>query len=92
MAFVTNSYHDDPEQRPVFRRVVARWYRRKFANAALCIVGRGGRPLGLAIAEIIGGVVGICGEYRRSQTRVQRICDDADRVPVGSLRTSVQND
>lgn len=71
MAFVAKSYRADPEQRPKFRRLIARWFRHRTWHSVLCAVGRNDRPAGLALAQLAGGVVGLLGEYRRSQRRVR---------------------
>jgi GT2 family glycosyltransferase len=73
MAYVAKSYRTDPEQRPKFRRLVVQWFWRRSLHAALCITGRVRRPAGLAMAQLAGGLVGLCGEYSRSERRVRRL-------------------
>ena len=73
MAFVAKSYRADPAQRTKFRRVVRRWFWRRSLHAALCAAGRVRRPVGLALAQLAGGVVGLFGEYPRSERRVRNL-------------------
>jgi glycosyltransferase involved in cell wall biosynthesis len=71
MAFVGKSYRTDPEQRGKFRRLILQWYWRRALHVALCVTGHAKRPLGLALAQFAGGLVGLFGEYSRSQRRIR---------------------
>jgi GT2 family glycosyltransferase len=74
MAFVAKSYRAEPSQRPRFRRLLAWWVASR--GAMLVRRARGGgdaRPVDLVLAELAGGVVGLCGEYGRSRRRVERL-------------------
>lgn len=73
MAFVTKSYRTDPTHRPKFRRMVIRWFGRRFWQMTLSATGRIQRPMGLTAAQLAGGVVGLLGEYSRSERRVRRL-------------------
>jgi len=73
MAFVTKSYRTDPAYRPRFRRLVVRWFGRRVWQIVLASTGRIHRPIGLAAAQLAGGVVGLLGEYSRSKRRVRRL-------------------
>jgi GT2 family glycosyltransferase len=73
MAFVTKSYRTDPVHRPKFRRMVVRWFGRRIWQLALAATGRIQRPVGLAAAQLGGGIVGLFGEYSRSERRVRRL-------------------
>jgi hypothetical protein len=69
MAFVTKTYRADPEQRPKLRGLVGWWLNR--AVRAPVSSARGGTPGSpdLPLAELAGGVVGLCGSYARSRRR-----------------------
>jgi GT2 family glycosyltransferase len=73
MAFVTKSYRTDPPHRSKFRRLVVRWFGRRVWQMTLSATGRIQRPMGLAAAQLAGGVVGLFGEYARSERRVRRL-------------------
>jgi glycosyltransferase involved in cell wall biosynthesis len=88
MAFVAKSYRTDPTQRAKFRRVVARWFWRRSLHTVLCATGRVRRPVGLAAAQLAGGVVGLLGEYSRSERRVRKLVA-ADALPVASEREAM---
>ena len=88
MAFVAKSYRTDPTQRGKFRRVVARWFWRRSLHTVLCATGRVRRPVGLAVAQLTGGIVGLLGEYSRSERRVRRLVR-AETIPVASRREAV---
>jgi GT2 family glycosyltransferase len=72
MAFVTKSYRTDPAHRPKFRRMVVRWFGRRVWQMVLSATGRIQRPVGLPAAQLAGGIVGLFGEYSRSERRVRR--------------------
>jgi len=73
MAFVAKSYRADPSQRGKLRRLLAWWVGRGARLLARRVCGRDAPPIDLILAELAGGVVGLCGEYGRSQRRVARI-------------------
>ena len=73
MAFVAKSYVTDPSQRARFRRLVAWWLWRGARMLVQRGRGRPAPPVGLVLAELAGGVVGLCGEYGRSCRRVERL-------------------
>ena len=72
MAFATKTYRLDPAGRPKLRRLL-RWFfatQVRQAGRAVLAGDRAGRDA--ALAELRGGVVGLAGEYRRSQRRTRR--------------------
>jgi glycosyltransferase involved in cell wall biosynthesis len=81
MAFVGKSYRTDREQRAKFRRLIVQWFWRRSSHAVLCATGHARRPVGLALAQLAGGVVGLFGEYSRSERRMRRLVAGA----AGSL-------
>ena len=77
-AFLTKWYPlVAPADRRRIRRFFAWWFGLYQAGGLLRgVAGRRGRTVDLALAELVGGVVGLAGEYRRSQRRVARIAAD----------------
>jgi GT2 family glycosyltransferase len=88
MAFVTKSYRTDPEQRGKFRRFLVWWFGRRVSHVAFCITGHARRPVGLALAQLAGGIVGLFGEYSRSERRVRRLLA-AHEGPLGTRPEAV---
>lgn len=86
MAFVAKTYRTDPENRPKLRRTVQRWFLHRLLAIVATALGRGSRPVGVEIAQTLGGVVGLCGEYRRSCRRVGRIRAEVARRGVGATQ------
>lgn len=73
MAFVAKSYRAEPLQRPKFRRLIRWWIVRALTMLARRARGGDAPPADLVLAELAGGVVGLCGEYGRSRRRVDRM-------------------
>jgi GT2 family glycosyltransferase len=62
------------EDRATIDRLLRWWFLRyQPGMLARGLLGRKGMTADLALAEVVGGVVGLAGEYRRSQRRVARI-------------------
>ncbi|PSB19611.1 hypothetical protein C7B76_07105 [filamentous cyanobacterium CCP2] len=73
MAFVVKSYHTDPLQRSRLRWLIKWWFKYQYHNLKQSLRGRNPSPPALVWAEIWGGIVGLFGEYGRSQKRVEQI-------------------
>lgn len=73
MAFVAKQHAADAPYRARFRRLVAWWFKDQVRQLARALLGRGGVPPAMVAAELWGGVVGLFGEYGRSQRRIARI-------------------
>jgi GT2 family glycosyltransferase len=73
MAFVMKSLAADAPYRTRFRLLILWWFRDQLQQLARSLLGRHVLPPGMVAAELWGGVVGLFGEYDRSQRRVQRI-------------------
>lgn len=80
MAFVAKTYRNDPAMRPRLRLLVRRWFQHRMLAIVATAIGRGSRPIGVEVALTAGGIVGLCGEYRRSCRRVARIRADVART------------
>jgi hypothetical protein len=78
MAFVSKSYRTDPEQRAKFRHLVVRWFGKRIWQLVRGSTGPNGWPIELSAAQLAGGVVGLLGEYSRSQRRVRRLVEAAE--------------
>jgi glycosyltransferase involved in cell wall biosynthesis len=73
MAFVVKSYRTDKEMQKKFRGLVYWWLRYQVRNLAKASLGRGKMPLSFVVAEIVGGVQGLFGEYDRSRRRTREL-------------------
>jgi hypothetical protein len=85
MAFVSKSYRTDPSQRAKFRRLVVHWFGRRVWQLMRGSSGPNGWPVELSAAQLAGGVVGLLGEYSRSQQRVRRLIEAAAPTPSAHL-------
>lgn len=85
MAFVVKSYQQDPPQRPKFRLLIGWWFRDQLKQLAESILGRHALPPGMILTEILGGVVGLLGEYSRSTKRVEKIRRQISTSPTTIL-------
>lgn len=73
MAYLTKTARVDVAQRRKAARLVAWWLRYEARSVAASVSSRPELPTDLALAELLGGLVGLCGSYARSQRRVARI-------------------
>jgi GT2 family glycosyltransferase len=73
MAYLTKTARVDPAQRGKAARLAAWWLRYELRTVAAGLAGRSGLPADLALAELVGGLVGLGGSYGRSQRRVAGI-------------------
>ncbi len=73
MAFVFKAYRSDPPERARWRLLVLSWFAHQLRQCAKALRGRHALPAGLLATELWGGVVGLLGEYPRSQRRSARI-------------------
>ena len=73
MAFVVKSHQADPLQRAKLRRLVGWWFGDQLRQLHRSLRGRHPLPPPMILAELWGGVVGLLGEYPRSQRRTERI-------------------
>lgn len=70
MAYVGKHLRGDPAMRGRFRSLVRWWHRYQARNLKASLRGRHPLPPEMVWAEWRGGLVGMTGEYRRSQRRV----------------------
>lgn len=75
-AFVAKTYATDPDQRPKLRHLVRWWLVHHLNELRHSVRGRNGVKPPLVTAELIGGLVGLTGTYRRSVKRSARIRRD----------------
>jgi len=75
MAYITKSWRSDPLDRPKIRRWLLWWLSYQLSKVLVPFLrsNRARWPFDLVMAEIFGGIVGLCGEYDRSLVRVERI-------------------
>jgi glycosyltransferase involved in cell wall biosynthesis len=75
MAFLVKSWRADPVLHPLHSRMMRWWFVDQFRSLARALRRLKGREINFALAELWGGVMGLVGEYDRSQARVQAIRD-----------------
>lgn len=75
MAYVAKTYGTDPAQRGNLRRLVRWWFANELAELSRSLQGRHVLPPGMLVAELWGGVMGLCGTYGRSRRRARRILE-----------------
>ncbi len=73
MAFVVKAYQSDPSQRVKFRLHVSWWFKDKLVQLLKSVRSPQTLPPAMILAEWWGGLVGLLGEYPRSQRRVDQI-------------------
>jgi hypothetical protein len=73
MAYLTKTALVDRSQRRKVARLVAWWLRYEAGNVAASLRPSTELPIDLALAELVGGLVGLGGSYERSRRRVERI-------------------
>ena len=72
-AYLSKTASADATQRRKAARLVAWWLRYQARTVAASLPAGGELPADLALAELVGGLVGLSGSYRRSRRRVARI-------------------
>ena len=73
MAYVGKHLRPGGEHRPLFRQLARWWFRQQLRQVKECLRGRHVLPCSMLLAELLGGCVGLCWEYERSQRRVAKI-------------------
>ena len=73
MAFMVKSYQTDSIQRPKLRRLILWWFKDQLRQLQRSLRGRHVLPPRMILAELVGGVVGLLGEYPRSVKRTDQI-------------------
>lgn len=73
MAFVVKSMQSDPEQRSALLRLILWWAQDQLWQLQQSLMGQHVLSPKMILSELWGGIVGLFGEYGRSQRRVERI-------------------
>jgi len=75
MAYVNKSWRHDVAERPKIRRWVFWWLCYQLSKIFVPFLrrNRGSWPWDLVAAEVLGGIVGLCGEYDRSVSRMEQL-------------------
>ena len=87
MAFWVKSYQSDPAMRGRLLRLLGWWSRYQLKMLARSLLRRQkSLPVGMVLAEIWGGAMGLFGGYGRSRQRTaaieRRFRDNQDKLPV----------
>jgi glycosyltransferase involved in cell wall biosynthesis len=73
MAFLVKSWRADPAYRQKQSALVRWWFLDQFKSLAMAVARRRSRDAWFRLAELIGGIQGLAGEYDRSRRRVAKI-------------------
>ncbi|MDQ3455288.1 MAG: glycosyltransferase [Actinomycetota bacterium] len=73
MAYAVKTFRADPSGRVQIARLLLWWWAHQLRELALCLRGRGPLTPDLAVAQLVGGLVGLAGTYGRSRRRTARI-------------------
>lgn len=82
MAFVVKSYLYDCEMRSRFIKLVGWWCKYQLTLLGRSLLKTHTLPVGMVLAEIWGGIMGLLGGYARSQRRIQSIQDHFNSHPI----------
>ncbi len=73
MTFIEKSSKKDPSQSIKFRILKRQWFKSQVRHLIKSLRGRYVLPPDMVAAELWGGIVGLLGEYSRSQKRIEKI-------------------
>lgn len=73
MAYLTKTARADTRERRKATQLIAWWLRYEAASIAASLTSGDELATDLALAELVGGLVGLSGSYGRSRRRVARI-------------------
>ena len=73
MAFATKTYQTDPENRAKWLLLIGFWFKELLRQLLKSLLGKYVAPPDLILVELWGSVVGLFGEYSRSQQRIEKI-------------------
>ncbi|WP_121971233.1 glycosyltransferase [Leptolyngbya sp. BC1307] len=73
MAFTVKSFHHDPAYRRQIFELIAWWFRYQAWELLQSFGNQSVLSPRMALSELWGGVVGLCGEYPRSLRRIEKI-------------------
>lgn len=73
MAYVVKSIQHDPAMRFRMVQLIVWWIKDQLWQLKQSVSGQHALSPGMILSELWGGVVGLCGEYGRSQRRIEQI-------------------
>lgn len=73
MAYAGKHMRPGQPRRELFQRLTRWWFRDMLRQVKDALRGRHVLPVTMLLAELAGGVVGLCGEYGRSLRRIEKI-------------------
>jgi GT2 family glycosyltransferase len=73
MAVAAKWYQSDPQMRQRWRLLIIRWFETQIVDLLRAVVRRQSTPLSCLLPEVLGGLVGLLGEYGRSCRRIEII-------------------
>lgn len=82
MALIVKSFWSDPPLRLQQLRLIAWWLKYQLGRLKRSFRGRYPLPPIMILAELWGGIQGLCGGYGRSQARMKRLQQQFDEPPA----------
>ena len=73
MTFIVKSSSKDPSQRMKFRNLTRQWFKLRLRCLIKSLRGRYVLPPDMVAVELWGAIIGLLGEYSRSQKRIDKI-------------------
>lgn len=73
MTFASKAHRLDLPLRTSWRKLIFRWFLKHLKELAMAMSGHHVLPTRIVFREMCGGIVGLCGEYKRSKQRIQQI-------------------
>jgi glycosyltransferase involved in cell wall biosynthesis len=86
MAFISKSLHSDRPLRKLHLRLIAWWVKYQLGRLKRSIRGRYPLSAPMILAELWGGIQGLCGEYGRSQTRMKHLQQRFIDMPCAQVK------
>jgi glycosyltransferase involved in cell wall biosynthesis len=78
MAFIVKSLQSDPAMRKQHIRLIGWWWKYQLRRLKHRLRGKYPLPMRMILAELWGGLQGVCGEYPRSQSRMNHLQQQYD--------------
>jgi GT2 family glycosyltransferase len=73
MAFASKTRRCDQPLRPCWRKLTVLWFTSHLRALIAASLGRHHLPARILFWELLGGLIGLCGEYKRSSRRIAQI-------------------
>ncbi|BAZ11714.1 family 2 glycosyl transferase [Calothrix sp. NIES-4071] len=72
-SYITKCYLSDPSQRQKLRHLILWWFNYELRQLSESLLGKHPLSPNILLAELLGGITGLLGEYSRSKKRTEKI-------------------